>query len=78
MSMNAQKLLKRNRRLCACGTRALFVRPSNGHVAWRRDHDVCGRCWRAFLESEHAGGLRAGGGTAAAGAGAAASWGLAA
>lgn len=54
MSWNATKQVKRNRQLCGCGHRALFVRPSSGHVAWRRDHDLCPRCWRASVTSARA------------------------
>lgn len=51
MSLNAEKLVKRNRHLCGCGHRALYVRPSSGQVAWRRDHDLCPRCWKASVTS---------------------------
>jgi hypothetical protein len=54
MSLNADKLVKRNRHLCACGHRAVFVRPSSGRVAWRRDHDLCPRCWQASVASARA------------------------
>jgi hypothetical protein len=54
MSLNAEKLVKRNRNLCDCGHRAVYVRPSSGRVAWRRDHDLCPRCWDASVASARA------------------------
>jgi hypothetical protein len=54
MSLSAEKLVKRNRHLCGCGHRAVYVRPSNGQVAWRRDHDLCPRCWASSVASARA------------------------
>jgi ribosomal protein S27AE len=58
MSWHADKFVKRNRHLCDCGHRALFIRPSNGHVAFRRDHDLCPRCWRSLMASARVRGRR--------------------
>ena len=67
MSWNAEKLVRKNRHLCACGHPALFIRPSTGQVAWRRDHDLCKRCWRACSASARARTPRPGAGGGGAG-----------
>jgi hypothetical protein len=41
--------------LCTCGHRAIFrTRASAGPVRARRDHPLCGRCWRAEWSSGRA------------------------
>jgi hypothetical protein len=50
MSFSAKRSLRAARRRCACGRKALFIRPSSGHLAWRRDHPLCIRCYAALLD----------------------------
>lgn len=56
MSQSARRLTRRERAACACGHRAVFIKPgSRGRaVAARRDHPLCSRCWRAERTSERA------------------------
>ncbi len=45
MSCSARRELRANRRLCSCGRRALFFRPSGHGVSYRPDHPLCPACW---------------------------------
>jgi hypothetical protein len=55
MSWVARRLSRKSRTICACGHRALFVKPhSRGRVTTRRDHPLCIRCWRAATSREKA------------------------
>lgn len=56
MSSSAHRLSRRNRALCACGHRAIFVQHASAgtFVKSRRDHPLCPRCWRAARARERA------------------------
>jgi len=45
MSWNARRERRSNHRLCSCGRRALYFRPSSNSVSYRRDHPLCPACW---------------------------------
>jgi hypothetical protein len=49
-----KKSLKLARKACRdCGDRRA-VSTYRGHVCWRPQHDLCPRCWRAAMDSQHA------------------------
>ncbi len=48
MSLNAKRLRKSSRHVCACGHRAVFVRPGWRDVAAADDHPLCFECFRAL------------------------------
>jgi hypothetical protein len=54
MSRSAFRLFRKNRALCACGHRAVFVVRTATYAAIRvsRDHPLCDRCWRAARARE--------------------------
>ena len=52
MSRSARRLSRKVKALCSCGHHALFrTRASGRAVRARRDHPLCGRCWRAARSS---------------------------
>jgi hypothetical protein len=60
MSCSAKRFWRRERANCTCGHRAVFFAPgSRETVRARRDHPLCGRCWRAERAGELARQMRA-------------------
>jgi hypothetical protein len=60
MSSQAKRLWRRERANCSCGHRAVFFTHwSRGTVRARRDHPLCGRCWRAAQGRDFARQMRA-------------------
>jgi hypothetical protein len=60
MSCSAKRHLRRAHADCSCGNRAVYFRPgARAEVCARRDHPLCGRCWRAARGRETARQMRA-------------------
>lgn len=49
MSLNAHHLDRSIRRDCSCGRHAVFHQVGHAGVRYRRDHDLCPRCWRSVM-----------------------------
>jgi hypothetical protein len=54
MSLQAKRLKKLEHHLCACGHKALFIRPGWHDVVFREDHSLCFECYRATVNRERA------------------------